>query len=201
MIPLIKALLRMKRNQTNDIRLAKLSKIQFRKLKLYIGQEAYDKDGRIIGTIKRIIALENGKALRVEIDAGGKPKKLKASQVYVFPRVRERNERDRVPKNKPLANKSKTGLEGLMYELLLTEEAEIKNDIKYAQGLMPREEYINMKKNIMHRKKYLVRMGLQEVNSFSDLSKLSREEREQLMMLLTYAKIYLFEENSVFRHN
>jgi len=205
MYSLIENLLKRENDRDNDVKLTKLSKIRFSQLKYYVGQEAYDKDGRIIGIIRRIVAIDGSKALYVEVDVNGCRKKLKASRTYVLlERVSgvsnvsaASNALDRTSR----ASSQVASLNELMYKLLLINNSEIEVDMKYARGLMSHETYIKVKKELANKRECLVKGSLSQIENVVDFLRTSHEGRELIMALLTYAKIYLFGGDSVSRQS
>ena len=198
---MIENLLKKENNRDNDIKLTKLSKIRFSQLKHYIGQEAYDKDGRIIGIIRRIIAIDGSKALYVEVDVNGSRKKLKASRTYVLlERVNSANNVS-TASNAPGRSSKVASLNELMYKLSLINDSEIEVDMKYARGLMSHETYIKVKRELANKRECLVKGSLSQIGNVVDFLRTSHESRELIMALLTYAKIYLFEGDSVSRQS
>ena len=202
---MIKALLRRRAGDASNVRLTRLSKVKFDQLKSYIGCKAYNKGGKVVGTIRRIIAIDRGKALYAEVYTNGGCKKIRASQVYVSPEEALHTNstsssiaNEGLARTPPLGNVA-VGLDELIYELSLMNNAEIEADMKYARGLIPYKVYVEVKRDIAYRKRHLVEEGLRQIKDILNTSRFSYEDRELVMTLLTYAKIYLFEGDSVSR--
>lgn len=209
MYSLIKSLLKKENNGNSDTKLIKLSKIKFDQLKSYIGQEAYNKDGKVIGLIKRIIAINGSKALYVEINVKeGSRKKLKASRIYVL--VKEVNSMSNASigmtnissdKLNPSCNQVIIYPDKLIRKLSLINSSEIEIDMKYAQGLISYETYAKVKRDIINERICLVKECLGQIESNLDSLRINNVSRKLIMALLTCAKIYLFERDSVSRQS